>query len=41
MTDLPSRQTLEANLDRYHESGDFAAQAETLFALGDIGCEKV
>lgn len=33
MTDRP---TLEADLERYRQSGDFAVQAETLFALGEI-----
>lgn len=37
MTDRP---TLEADLARHRQSGNFAAQAETLFALADIAYEN-
>jgi hypothetical protein len=37
MTDRP---TLEADLIRYQQNGDFAAQAETLVALGEIAYEE-
>lgn len=33
---MTDRQSLEADLARYRESGDFAAQAETLMALAEI-----
>jgi tetratricopeptide (TPR) repeat protein len=36
MTDRP---TLEADLERYRQNGDFAAQAETLFALAELVAE--
>jgi hypothetical protein len=37
---MTNRRTLEADLIRYRQSGDFAAQAATLFALAEFASEE-